>query len=401
MTKQEYLSALREKMRGYPADFQNEICEAFEGHFAEGLENGQSEDEIIDSLGTVDDVMENIRMMNLGYEASEQRQENLRSSLDSLSSSLHDTIRSVSSIVTDSVNIAVKNLESYTSEEKPGESDGRLDVTPGTVLKIKGTRKGALDVFLDTGSSLSYRFKPTRSLFSSSVANLQVSQSEGSVLFEADDNAHLWLEIPEEVEEIRISLLSGDVEARNLTLKSLQGKTISGDWEFDDCRIRLLSVDTKSGDIDLDETECADIELVTYNGDVSLCKTSGNLEAKTASGDIDVDRHRADRLRLESMSGDLDVYAVCPQTELVTVSGEIELNCDGRIENISCTATSGDISARITDTDYTAVLRTVSGDVSNETDLPETKRSSREYVIGDGLASVFLRSTSGDITIES
>ena len=213
MTKQEYLSALREKMRGYPADFQNEICEAFEGHFAEGLENGQSEDEIIDSLGTVDDVMENIRMMNLGYEASEQRQENLRSSLDSLSSSLHDTIRSVSSIVTDSVNIAVKNLESYTSEEKPGESDGRLDVTPGTVLKIKGTRKGALDVFLDTGSSLSYRFKPTRSLFSSSVANLQVSQSEGTVLFEADDNAHLWLEIPEEVEEIRISLLSGDVES--------------------------------------------------------------------------------------------------------------------------------------------------------------------------------------------
>jgi len=191
------------------------------------------------------------------------------------------------------------------------------------------------------------------------------------------------------------------VEARNLTLKSLQGKTISGDWEFDDCRIRLLSVDTKSGDIDLDETECADIELVTYSGDLSLCKTSGTLEAKTASGDIDVDRHRADRLRLESMSGDLDVYAVCPQTELVTVSGEIELNCDGRIENISCTATSGDISARITDTDYTAVLRTVSGDVSNETDLPETKRSSREYVIGDGLASVFLKSTSGDITIES
>jgi hypothetical protein len=400
MTKQDYLNALREKMRGYPADFQNEICEAFEGHFAEGLENGQSEDEIIDSLGTVDDVMENIRMMNLGNEARDQRQENLRSSLDSLSSSLHDTIRSVSSIVTDSVNMAVKNIESYKAEEKANESEGKLDVTDGTVLKIKGTRRGALDVFLDTGSTLSFRFKPSRSLFSSSCASLQVSQSEGTVLFEADDNAHLWLEIPEEVEEIRINLLSGDVEVRNLTLKSLQGRTVSGDWEFDDCRIRLLSVDTKSGDIDLDDTECADIELVSYSGDLSLQKTSGNLEAKTASGDIDLDRHRADRLKAESMSGDLDVYAVSPQIELITVSGDIELNSGGRAESISCTATSGDICARIGDTDYTAVLRTVSGDISNETDLPEVKRSSKEYVIGDGLASVMLRSTSGDISLE-
>ena len=399
MTKQEYLSALREKMRDYPVDFQNEICDAFESHFAEGLENGQSEDEIIDSLGSVDDVMDNIRMMGPDIETRYQREDDLRASLNNLSSSLRDALRSVSSVVADSANIAVKNLQSYSSDDTANETEGSLDVTDGTVLKIKGSPHGALDVCLDTGSRLAYRFKPVRSLFSSSTAALQVSQNEGSVLFEADDSARLWIEIPREIETIQIDLLSGDVEVRNLTAGSLQGKTTSGDWSFDDCSIRLLSVETKSGDIDLDSTECSDIQLVTFSGDLSLRKTCGDLSAKNASGDIELVRHTADTIKAETRSGDLDINARCPRIELWAASGDIELNAVGRIENISCSSSSGDISARIEDTDYTAVLHSISGDIENATPLSETKHSSGKRIIGSGRASVVLKTASGDIDI--
>ena len=399
MTKQEYLNALREKMRDYPVDFQNEICDAFESHFAEGLENGQSEDEIIDSLGTVDDVMENIRMMDPGFETRDQREADLRTSLNNLSSSLRDTLLSVSSVVADSASLAAKNLRSYSSDDTANESEGSFEVTEGTVLKIKGSLHGALDVCLDTGSRLAYRFRPVRSLFSSSPAALQVSQNEETVLFEADGSASLWIEIPDEVEKIRIDLLSGDVEVRNLTAESLQGKTTSGDWEFDGCHIRFLTVDTKSGDIDLDGTACTDIQLVTYSGDVNLRKTSGDLTAKNASGDIELVSHTADTIKAETRSGDLDIDVRCPRIELWAASGDIELNAVGRIENISCTAASGDISARIEDTDYTAVLHTSSGDITNNTHLPETKQSSRERIIGSGPASVVLKTASGDIDI--
>ena len=399
MTKQEYLSALRAKLRGYPDDFQDEIIETFEGHFQEGLDDGQSEEEIIDSLGTVDEVMENIRMMHLGNESRRQRTDDLRSSLDSLSSSLSDTIRSVSSIVTDSVNTAMKNIESYTANEHIGETDGAIDVSDGTILRIRGTRKGALDVFMEPGTRLEYRFEPTRSLFSTSLAVLNVSRGDKTVTFEADDSAHLYLRVPVEISDVKIGLLSGDVQIKNLDFSSLQGRTMSGDWEFDDCRIGTLLVDTKSGDVDLDHTECNDIELATYNGDLSLRRTSGNLEVKTASGDIDISQHRCERIRAEAISGDLDIAAVCPQMELITVSGDIDLESDGQIERISATATSGDISARFGDTDYTAIVETVSGEISNDTGLRHVKRSKREWIIGDGLASVFLRSTSGDIEV--
>jgi DUF4097 and DUF4098 domain-containing protein YvlB len=399
MTKEEYLRALKAKLRGCPAEFVNDICDAFESHFNEGIENGQSEAEIIENLGTVDEVAENIRMMNPEIMGRSQKEDEFRDSLDSLSSSLSSTIRSVSSLVSDSVNTALKNIEAYTNDDHSADSEGTVDVRPGTTLRIRGTRKGALDVFLEQGSRLEYQFRPTRSLFSSTLATLKVINEERNLTFEADDSAHLYIKVPEEIEEIRISLLSGDVQANGITLRCLEGKTMSGDWELDDCEIRSLSLDTKSGDIDIDTTRSDFIELSTYNGDFSLKRSTGNVEAKTASGDIDVREHRAERVRFEAISGDIDASLVCPQIELTTVSGDVDLRSDGRIESINVLSTSGDICARIGDTDYTADLRTLSGDLSNSTDLRRFKRSSKEWIVGEGLASVYLKTTSGDIDL--
>ena len=42
---------------------ENEILEAFEEHFNAGLAEGQSEEEIMTTLGTVEEVLQNIREM--------------------------------------------------------------------------------------------------------------------------------------------------------------------------------------------------------------------------------------------------------------------------------------------------------------------------------------------------
>jgi uncharacterized membrane protein len=74
MTKQEYLNALRRSLYGYPEDFRKDIIDAFEGHFLEGFAQGQTEEEIVENLGTVEEVMENIHMMN-GEPASGKKEE--------------------------------------------------------------------------------------------------------------------------------------------------------------------------------------------------------------------------------------------------------------------------------------------------------------------------------------
>ena len=49
MNKQEYLSALRERLSNYSPAFIDEITEAFEEHFTEGESQGLSEAEVIDT----------------------------------------------------------------------------------------------------------------------------------------------------------------------------------------------------------------------------------------------------------------------------------------------------------------------------------------------------------------
>ena len=84
MTKNEYLNALKERLRNYPFDLRKEVLDAFEGHFEEGLNSGETEEEIIESLGTVDEVMENIRMMQLGEERRYDSSEELRNGINQL-----------------------------------------------------------------------------------------------------------------------------------------------------------------------------------------------------------------------------------------------------------------------------------------------------------------------------
>lgn len=400
MTKQEYLNALKERLRAYPVDFQKEICEAFEGHFEEGLSAGESEEEIIESLGTVDEVMENIRMMHIGKDSYGDRVDELRSNFNTLSSSLRNTILGVSSLVSDSVNTAMRNINSssYESGEYAG-TEGTLEVAEGSSLRIRG-KSGALDVFLDTGDRLEYHFEPTKSLFSSSEAVLKISDHEHRVTMESDGSAHLYIKVPAEISEIDISLTSGDVESNGLKTDYLIGKTISGDWEIDHCRFRNLNITTKSGDIDIDNSESDLMEISTMSGDISLSGTSGNLRALSTSGDIEADTHQGNLVYIETVSGDLEADLIASEIELLSVSGDIELSSDGRIAAVSVSSTSGDIFAEIEDTDYTAQINTLSGSVVNRTRLPYARRSKREWIVGDGLAAVFLKSVSGDIRIQ-
>ena len=58
-----YLAALNQALANYSPSFKKDILDAFEAHFQEGISEGRSEEEIMNDLGTIDDVIENIHMM--------------------------------------------------------------------------------------------------------------------------------------------------------------------------------------------------------------------------------------------------------------------------------------------------------------------------------------------------
>ena len=58
MTKSEYMDALREKLQHYNRALETEILEDYEQHFAEGLAEGRTEEDIIAELGNIEDMLQ-------------------------------------------------------------------------------------------------------------------------------------------------------------------------------------------------------------------------------------------------------------------------------------------------------------------------------------------------------
>ena len=66
MTKEEYMQHLKEALQGYDRSFAEEILESYEEHFADGIKNGRTEEEICDELWYVY-VEDSIRRKRLKY----------------------------------------------------------------------------------------------------------------------------------------------------------------------------------------------------------------------------------------------------------------------------------------------------------------------------------------------
>jgi Putative adhesin len=139
----------------------------------------------------------------------------------------------------------------------------------------------------------------------------------------------------------------------------------------------------------------------TASGDISLERLSGTVAIEAVSGDVALTATGELRLRARTVSGDLAVRAgalaevsAATTSGDVAIAGELAPNGTHRVETVSgdtLLALAGGARIEVT---------TVTGDV--RADVPhrsERERDRRVIVIGDGRATLVVRSMSGDVHI--
>ena len=153
----------------------------------------------------------------------------------------------------------------------------------------------------------------------------------------------LKIEVPEDLEEISVSQVSGDVDMKSTSAE----------------KIVLRSV---SSDVKLDLVKCA------------------KLETKTVSGDIHLVSPSVQHLVVTSVSGDIVFKNVtCERHEwlITTVSGDVNIETVGVPSiTLSFRSRSGDLSSNV---GYT--------------------RDGKNYLFNDGKLKMTVNSTSGDVQI--
>ena len=187
---------------------------------------------------------------------------------------------------------------------------------------------------------------------------VEVTTDEHTLVIKENKNTHfssptVSLKVPA-LKDIRISVVSGDIETEGIKAENCMIKTTSGDIRLEETTIEACELHSISGDVQIEDGKYTKMEVVSKCGDVdisteevSFCKVStisgdmelhvgwfAQMDLSAVSGDIRVEIQDDEDLQVDAgtVSGDCEIYGISMKkdgTRLLsagTVSGDLEIS---------------------------------------------------------------------------
>ena len=398
MTKQEYLFALEQQLRNYPQDFKEDILEAFEGHFQEGLDSGLSEEEVIDTLGSIDEVMENIQMMHGDIPVKEDDPtQSLKSNMEAISSNIKDLARNVSAVVNEGIQVALN--KPYSFDVRTGDPVSALNdtiSTDATTLSIRGN----LDLEVYAGDTLSYSFGQYKNIFSKNLMNLETHEEGSTFTFAMyQGDGKLTLQVPPTIKNILVNGYSEDILIKGLTLETIDVVTTHGDIELIDIQANQARVSSENGDIKFENFDIASSTLKSLNGDIDLIRGKGSVISNCTSGDIQLKQVVGEVTTNTCDSGDIDIEGAFSTIQAASSAGDVSVYLSGPYKTLELGSQAGDIDLHLFDTNVKIEVTTDAGDIEVKNSIPCSPRRMNSYFVGNGENIGKIQTDVGDITI--
>ena len=455
MTKEQYINGLKKGLKKYPTNFQNDILEAFEEHFQSGLEAGHSEEEVMKSLGTIEEVLQNIKEMDDtpvtlvdlkphheeygdtdddedDDDSYRRKYRNKRPSFhfefddDEISDSIGKAMESlVKSEIVRELKESFKDLKNlkprkpprpprhfeFTTHEDDDEEaiQGPTSFEGFTNIEVNAANTSC-DIEVYPADNADFIFKQGKGIFTSAAPKLVTSAdgdtfrfvvvSQGGVNI-MSQSSKLTLLIPTDVTKLSLNVTSGDIDITGTTLDYLSVVNTSGDISLKSLSSPYVKVKSVSGDIDVIALSGEEITIKTTSGDVDVNDIKAeNLELYSVSGDVSSRNLVSDDFACSSTSGDVEVEGVLRNSNISSVSGDVDAVIEDEIAYCEIGTTSGDVDLDVKDQeDICIYVKTMSGDIRNRTGLVSTKESKHSARIGEGSNQIEIKTLSGDVVI--
>lgn len=365
MTKMEYMTKLQEKLERFGRELQEEILEDYRQHFAEGENEGKSEEEIIEELGNIEEMIRELSEEDLpeefakrtmeagavaeraGQDLTETEGEGNQETRDNWSDRSFSYSGHYKSVVLEGkvANVHVERSEDdqiHVEYEAKGvnsqlnyeyyqyEEDG---IFYAGVKRRKGAK--------DEGDSEEKMVKVT--LFGRTII------SYGNIgSFGGGQSITLTVKVPKGMPKLTAKTGSGNVCVSGLELESMEATSGSGNVEVRELVADRLKSHTGSGNIMVDHTEFISAGLEAGSGNVKAERIKGrDLRCGTGSGNIKVDSAVAE-YSLSAGSGNIKVRAVgaTERVDMTTGSGGIKLELEGA-QGLEATVRTGSGSTYI------------------------------------------------------
>ena len=399
MTKLEYMKKLQEKLEKFGKELQEEILEDYRQHFAEGENEGKSEEEIIDELGNIEEMIRELseedlpegfaqldpggRAENAGQvtETGEEEEEQDVKDTDLKKSFSYSAYYKGIVLEGKAANVFVSRSEDnriHVDYEVKGVSN-QLNYEyyqheeDGIFYAGVKRRKGARD----EGDSEEKMVKVT--LFGHTI----ISYGNISNFSGGGQNITLTVRIPKGVPKLTVKVGSGNVSVSGVELEAFEGSSGSGNVALDEVVADRMKAHSGSGNIKVSHTEFI----------------SGSLD--TGSGNVKAEMIKGRDLKCGTGSGNVKVDAAVAEYHLSTGSGSIKLRAVGASELADMSTGSGSIRLELEGAKgMEAAVRSGSGSIYIDWDGQESQKvKNGTYAYGNSACKVKASSGSGSIKI--
>jgi|GEM_PF-1970335 len=215
------------------------------------------------------------------------------------------------------------------------ESSGQLEVT----LRSKGVTKGKAVTLVTekSGSTLYIEVEYPKVPINITQSSLKVELPESYTgdVFIQGVSADVKGNLNNDLKELYIQSVSGDVDLSLTSIEDLEFKSTSGDFDVDSDVISSFSAETTSGRIDLESIINSDAEVYvrSVSGNIILgYENACETEVKTTSGDVDITLKNDEPVSLifKSTSGDMNGDVIISRDgtafDISTVSGDLSFD---------------------------------------------------------------------------
>ncbi len=448
MKKEEYMGALKSALIGFDEELVQEIVSDYEERFRVGMEKGKTEETIIQELGSIKDLVEELGEMQQasgkhtqqdgrsddsmnGTSGQEQKEENTsgtyyqeKSFAESFDSAmkrfgkvLDGVMKEAGRVIEEATEQIEYHMEeakknhyytyngngTYTGSEKEAEGEPNVeqsgrgsegcrrvvveaDIADVKIRTTKDTEPKAVCHYYSHKTAMMYPFYANQAgdTFYVGVRRNQDSEHK-SGFFQFSMSPSI---------EIELMLPEGIV--------LIDAGSTAGDMELNEVRADELMLHSKSGDLTANYVTCDRVHMEAMSGDLKLEKSAvKNAELTTKSGDCIVDRLDGGTVSVNTASGDADIRSVQAGNILVsTASGDSSADAV-QGQNAKFHTASGDMTIRDCQGEFLEAV-SASGDLTIQADYKKyaVKSQSGDVAVESRHdADVTANSTSGDVEI--
>ena len=296
---EKYFEELRKELETRNAKDSQEILSYFEEIVNDHLDNGESEESIIASLGSVEQLADSICEKQTTKEITPHEQYLEKRTFSGISK----------------INIDVKAYD--VTIEITDEENGWLEYNSSDDI--------CLDVNI-SNNKISIEEEDSSTIVNTFFAKIFSLRDRGF-------QGYLHIYCPKDkMFDLCINTVSGDVKVKDVKCDEIEFESVSGDMKLQDVFSRDLNIDTVSGDFNSQKITIID-----------------TFKAQSISGDFNINNLKCDEITIETVSGDvelsvdgnMDDYNIYEESLRKNFSYEGKGNKSLEIETVS-----GDISYR-------------------------------------------------------